>query len=95
MSNFDDVYQGAIIMVACIVTGIILSMFGGYIVDYVFKTFDQANMFDLPPAWNTMGSTFIVLNIWYFICFLFPVIGIVSFIKTIIRKQGYDSMVMQ
>lgn len=95
MSNFDSIYQGFVIMIACCITGLILSMFGGFILDHLFSYFDAANMFDLPPQWNTMGGTFTVINIWYLICFVFPVIGIGSFLKTLIQRQGYDSMVMQ
>lgn len=95
MSNFDDIYQGFVIMVSFIFIGIILSFFGGYILDHVFATFNRAGILDVPPDWQSMGGTFTMMNIWYLVCWLFPVVGVAAFLKTIIRKQGYDQYLMQ
>ena len=93
MSNFDDLYQGFVIMISFCIVGIILALFGGYILDMVFKYFDAAGVLDVPPNWQTMGSSYVVMNIWYLWCGLFPVIGIAAFIKTLIRREGRDNYI--
>ena len=95
MSNFDDLYQGFIIMLSFCVIGLILAIFGGYILDHVFSTFDAGGFLDVPPEWNSVGSVNIILNLWYLTICIFPVVGIGSFIKTIIGRTGSDQFTMQ
>jgi hypothetical protein len=82
-------------MVILSITGIVLSLFGGFILDSVFKTFDTAGVFDVPPGWQNMPGIFSIMNLYYFVCALFPVAGIGMFLKTLIRRTGGDTYTIQ
>ena len=94
MSNFDDLWGGFCVMLTLCVMGLILSMFGGYLADNLWKQFDLAGAVDLNDNWRSIGTQNMALNIYYLVCCLFPVVGIASFIKTVIRRQGYNNYIM-
>ena len=91
MSNFDDLYQGFIIMITFSFVGLILAIFGGFILDHVFATMDAGGFLDVPPNWQSMGGTFSIINIFYLVCMLFPVVGIILFFRAIQRRTGQDN----
>jgi len=76
--------------VFCIV-GAVLALFGGLMLDQIYLRMDIMGMFDVPPQWDSMGSINFGMNLFYGVCFLFPVVGIACFIKSLLKRQGYDS----
>lgn len=94
MSNFRDIWGGFVIMVAFCIIGIVMALTGGLILDETFGHLDVLGWFDNAPSSWTEGGTwsnlFTVMNLYYFLCFLFPVIGIAAFVKSVIASQGYD-----
>lgn len=94
MSNFRDIWGGFIIMVACCIFGLIMALVGGIILDETFGHLDSLGWFDNADSdWTengTWGNLFTTMNLYYFMCFLFPIVGIACFIKSIIASQGYD-----
>jgi hypothetical protein len=94
MSNFDDLYQGFIIMITFSFVGLILAIFGGFILDHVFATMDAGGFLDVPPNWQSMGGLWTVMNLYYLCTMLFPVTGIILFFRAIQRKTGQDNYLM-
>ena len=95
MSSFSDIWQGFVIMVVFCIVGAVMALFGGLILDQVYLRMDIMGAFDVPPAWDSMDELNFGMNLYYGVCMLFPIVGIAAFIKTIIRKQGYDSYLGQ
>ena len=93
MSNFRDLWGGFVIMVACCLMGLIMSLTGGIVLDNLHDHVDTLGWFDTYASgqWaNNWGDYNMVNNLYYGLCFLFPLIGIACFIKTVIARQGYD-----
>jgi hypothetical protein len=98
MSNFKDIWGGFYLMVACCVLGLILAFAGGYVLDRLYGGLDDMGLIDSTNpdwtngSWEVLGGA---MNLYYFFCFLLPIIGIACFIKTIIARQGYDQHLYQ
>jgi hypothetical protein len=87
MADFDGLWMGFVTMVGCCLLGLLLSMFGGLILDSMWKQMDIAGAFDVSPAWQSVGTQYASLNLWYFFCALIPVLGIFNFVYSLIKKK--------
>jgi hypothetical protein len=85
-------YTGWIILVLCCITGFIMSFTGGLILDSLFTGLDSAKVIENPAMmtqeWsdvqhNTMYS---YINMYYFLCYLTPLIGVAVFGISIVRR---------
>jgi len=93
MSNFRDLWGGFVIMLACCLMGIVMALTGGVVLDHMHNFFDGMGWFDeyADNGWAmNWGNYNMANNLYYGLCFLFPLIGIACFIKTLIARQGYD-----
>lgn len=94
MSNFRDVWGGFIIMISFCLFGVVLALAGGLVLDEFLGHFDKIGYLDnANPEWTeggTWSNLFTTVNLYYFVCFLFPIIGIAAFVKSVIASQGYD-----
>lgn len=81
-------------MVAFCMFGVVMALAGGMILDETFGHFDMLGWFDNAPSQWTEGGTwstlFTTMNLYYFLCFLFPIVGVACFVKSVIASQGYD-----
>lgn len=93
MSNARDVWGGFLIMVGSCIFGFLLSLVGGYVLDNFWDSYDDAGYADEygDNAWsNGWGDFNLARNVFFFICWIFPIVGTAAFVKTVIRRQGYD-----
>jgi hypothetical protein len=99
MSNFSDLWEGFCIMVGMNLVGLILAMFGGLVLDYIFDIMYDAGFLDYTDpamaAWDSSSQTYLAMNVFYGIAMLFSIFGIAIFVRRVIRRQGYDQYVMQ
>ena len=90
MTNFVTVWEGFVIMVVCIIVGIIMSFAGGTILESMIDGYTTAGVYDVPAEWNPMGGVNTLVNIYFFLMYLIPVIGIACFIISVLKRQKYD-----
>jgi len=77
-------------MVVSIVIGVVMSFAGGMTLDTMIDGFTGAGVFDVPPEWNSVGRVNMLINIYFALMYLIPVIGIGVFVVTILKRQRYD-----
>lgn len=82
-------------MISMIVVGVVMSFMGGYVLDMLWKQFDVMGAVDLNNNWSSIGTQNLAINLWYLCCAAFPVLGVASFVKALLRRQGYNSYLMQ
>jgi preprotein translocase subunit SecG len=90
MTNFVSVWQGFVIMVVCIIIGILMSFAGGTALESILDGYAQAGVYDVPAEWDTMGEINLLVNIYYLMMYLFPVVGIACFVVSVLKRQKYD-----
>ncbi len=97
MSNFRDLWGGFVIMVVACFMGLVMALVGGMVLDNVFTGVDDLGWFDeYGNTWDSdWGNMFSLVNLYYFLCALFPIVGIACFVKTVIARQGYDEYLGQ
>ena len=98
MSNFSDIWGGFVIMIACCLIGLVMALVGGLVLDNVYGNLDDQNWFDnADPDWtgDDWGNLMNTMNLYYGLCFLWPIVGFAAFIKTVIARQGYDQYLYQ
>ncbi len=94
MSNFRDVWSGFLIMVFFCMVGVLWSYVGGMLIDQTYYYLQSRNMFPANGSeWANAGDINFIVNLHYGICYFFPILGIALFIRTVIRRQGYDQYV--
>lgn len=81
-------------MLVSVFLGFTLSFGGGYMVDYfLHELYENPHMQDANGTiWEglTTVSSQGLVNLYYFICCLFPLLGIGVFVLTILKRQQYD-----
>lgn len=90
MTSFAAVWQGFVIMIISIVIGVLMSFAGGTVIDSTVDGFTSAGVYDVPAGWDTTRQINILINIYYFIMYLIPTIGIAIFLTTVVKRQKYD-----
>jgi len=87
--EFGSAFQGFIIMIICILIGLFFS-FAGVTIDAMHDSFTKAKLYDVPPQWDASPQVFSFINLYFFECYIIPLIGVGIFIYTLIPKQQYD-----
>jgi ABC-type amino acid transport system permease subunit len=87
--------NGFILMIVCIAAGILLAFVGGTVIDTMTmgKTGEPfVNNSDIPTEWkNSQDATmWWFINLYYFICYALPVLGVAIFIQSILPKTSGD-----
>jgi len=98
MSNWRDVWGGFVIMIYFCLFGLILAFAGGMVIDHLYTGLDNQDWFDdADPDWTggDWGTLNSALNLWYFTCMVFPLVGVACFVKSVIARQGYDQYLYQ
>jgi hypothetical protein len=89
---FMSVWQGFLIMVCCITIGFIMSFMGGLVMDKIVDTYEANNLWiDVPTEWDQSRNISFLGNMYMFLMYLIPVMGILSFVVTIFWRQQYDA----
>jgi len=88
--RFVPVWQGFVIMVICILIGLLLSMTGGVVVDTIVTELDEQGFDDVPDKWNYQGNQNSMVNLFYVVVYIIPLLGIIIFIMSVIARQQYD-----
>lgn len=94
MSSFDDVYGGFIVMVTLCVMALILALLGGYLIDQLWEFFNLAGAVDLNDNWGSISVQNQALNLYYLVICIMPVAGVASFVKSVIKRQGYNQYLL-
>jgi hypothetical protein len=77
-------------MAVAIVIGILMSFAGGTVIDTMVDGFTAAGVYDVPAAWDSTGRVNTLINLYYFVMYLIPLIGIAIFFTTVLKRQKYD-----
>jgi len=92
MTKYWTVQQGFITMVVCIVTGLLLSYFGGMILDTLYAGLDGMGINGgAGTTWDSTGEINIFINLFYAVCYGFPLIGVGVFGLSLTRRNRYDN----
>lgn len=90
MTSFSAVWQGFIIMIVTIVIGVMMSLAGGTILDGLVDGFTMAGVYDVPAEWDQSGTINLVINLYYFLMYVIPLLGVAIFLVTIHQRKRYD-----
>jgi len=90
VTSFNAVWQGFIIMIVTIAIGIMMSLAGGTILDGLVDGFTMAGVYDVPAEWDQSGTINLVINLYYFLMYAIPVMGVAIFLVTIHQRKRYD-----
>ncbi|MFA7162028.1 MAG: hypothetical protein WC083_05605 [Candidatus Methanomethylophilaceae archaeon] len=90
MTSFSSVWQGFIIMIATISIGVMMSLAGGTILDALIDGYAVAGVYNVPPEWDQSTNINLIVNIYYALMYLIPVIGVACFVVTIFQRKRYD-----
>lgn len=90
MTSFSAVWQGFVIMVVTIVIGVMMSLAGGTILDALVDGFMLAGVYDVPAEWDQSGTINLAINLYYFLMYVIPVMGVAIFVVTIHQRKRYD-----
>lgn len=77
-------------MFVSILLGIVLSMSLGLAADIMHESLVSANVFDVPPYWNSHAMVTFLLQLMYLCIYIIPLLGITLFILTCVHHQRYD-----
>lgn len=92
MTKYWSVQQGFIMMVVCMVTGLLLSYFGGMILDTLYAGLENIGINGgAGTAWDTTRPINIFINLFYAVCYGLPLIGVAIFGLSLTRRNRYDS----
>ena len=91
MASFWSVFNGFMIMVLSILIGLMLAFGGGIAIDYMHTTFTTAGLYDVPQLWDTSATTATLINLYYFMVYAIPILGVGVFLFTVARKEQYDA----
>ena len=91
MIQFPTVFQGFIIMLASEFAAINLVFFGGQILDWWYSKCLSMGFFTDYPGWQTVGLTNTYINMYYGMCLMIAIFGIVMFVGALFFRQRYDS----
>lgn len=96
MASFRSFLAGFKIMVATIAVGTILSFVGGLAIDMIYSNMNEAGYFDpingTDSKWTDLSTINYLINLFYFLCYLLPLLGFSAFFLNTIRKQEYDEI---
>lgn len=90
MTSFLSVWEGFVIMSVSIMIGVIMSFGGGLVLESMIDGYTMAGAYDVPAEWDPAGGINMLVNIYFFLMYLIPVIGIGCFVMTIMKRQKYD-----
>lgn len=90
MTNFVTVWEGFVIMVVTIAIGVVMSFAGGTMLDSMIDSLTVAGVYDVPAEWDAAGSVNTLVNIYFFLMYLIPCLGIACFAISILKRQKYD-----
>jgi len=95
MATFQIFGTGFVLMIVCITLGILMAYAGGTLIDRLTMgdTGDiLLNNSHVSPDFQKaqQGTMWWFVNLYYFICYALPVLGIVIFIQSILPKTSGD-----
>ncbi|MFA7162173.1 MAG: hypothetical protein WC083_06350 [Candidatus Methanomethylophilaceae archaeon] len=90
MTQFMPVWEGFVIMIVTILIGVVMSFAGGTVLESMIDGYTVAGAYDVSPEWDTMGNINTICNLYFFLMYLIPVLGIAVFVTTILKRQKYD-----
>ena len=94
MTSFNAVWQGFIIMIVTIAIGVMMSLAGGTILDTLVDGFTIAGVYDVPAEWDQSGTINLVINLYYFLMYAIPVMGVAIFL-VLFRMLAYSPRVQR
>ena len=90
MTSFATFLSSFVIMVIFCLVGYNFALGGGSMMDQMQDTFIDQGLYEVSEGWDTSGSSNFIINSFYFLQYLFPIIGVGQFIVCVVRRQRYD-----
>ena len=86
------IMDGAIIMIVCVVCAAVLALMGGLVLDNVYFLIEDTGLWNnIPTNWQTTGSLFSVINLYYFGCIAVAGAGILIFVLAVYEQEANDT----
>jgi hypothetical protein len=95
--SFQVFGTGFVLMILCIAIGILMSFAGGTLID-TMTTGETGEMFvnnsGVSPAFQEAqdGTIFWFINLYYFLCYAIPMLGVAIFIQSILPRTTGDRL---
>lgn len=86
MTTFSTFWWGFLAFVVFCVAGLIMAFWGGFLIDTVFEQSHNLPNQDTPTAYAMQRDIYWFVNLYYFICYLIPVLGAVIFGQSIVKR---------
>lgn len=82
--------QAIMIFLSSCLIGIIIAAVGGPVLDMLDYQFYQLGWFNLPSEWDTNAGYLMVVNIYYSLVYIIPVLGFFILFVTIYQRYRTD-----
>lgn len=82
--------QAVMIFLSSCLIGIVIATVGGPVLDILDNQFYSMGWFDLPDEWNTNASYLGIVNIYYSLAYIIPIIGLFILFVTIYQRYRTD-----
>lgn len=97
-ADFQIFGMGFVLMIICIAIGILMSFAGGTVIDILTtgtggKALLNNSMVSSDFQASQQSTMWFFVNLYYFLCYAVPVLGIVIFIQSILPRTSGDRYV--
>lgn len=92
MSSAESLFKSFVILVVCLLSSVIITMFILAPSEIVQKEIMNTGMGDAPPEWGAQTHKDIdfYMSLGYFLTYFLDFFGIGQFVWTAVRRQRYD-----
>ena len=90
MSSANSLFKGFSVMVYCLVLGLALNISLAHGLDSMLVKFGEMGVFDVPSIWDSSAVVTRLVNMFYLMMYIIPMIGVAYFVLTAVRRQEYD-----
>ena len=92
-ATYQSFYTGWVIFFVCCITGFLMAFSGGMLIDRLYQSLDEAGYIQgahISTDWaDAQGATaFWFINLFYFMCYMIPVLGGAVFIQGIAKRTS-------
>ena len=79
------------VMLISFLLAYVLNIGLGFMLDHILVAFAAAGVYDVSAVWDPTSHLSMNCNEFYLLLYMIPVLGIVQFVYTAVRRQRYDA----
>lgn len=96
--SFQVFGTGFILMIICITLGILMSFAGGTLIDMLTmgktgQILTNNSHISADFQKSQLGTMFWFINLYYFLCYAIPILGVAIFIQSILPRTSGDRQI--